>query len=314
MSSAEFMDCAQCGKTCHVSELAQFGKDLVCADCKPLYVQRLREGVPVPASSATGAIGAGALADGELDLGALFSQSWEVYTRNFWRLIGLYAAVVVPFSLVSAIIQALVVAEVMPPEAVGLLILIAALVSGLFLMVSFGGFCQIIAGHFQGREIGLGEAFSLGVNSWSTLFVASLLKGILTFLLFLCLIIPGIIFSVYWSFVPFIAVLTVHTGMDSLNYSKTLVTGRWWRVVGYSLLVGILCAVPQMVVGGVFGAIGAIVPELTPIGAFGEIFNIPFDLFAKTFLCVYFLNLHHTLTKHGRFPNAYDRYRQQVRY
>jgi len=37
--------CSQCGRASSTDELAAFGSSLVCAYCKPIYAQRLREGV-----------------------------------------------------------------------------------------------------------------------------------------------------------------------------------------------------------------------------------------------------------------------------
>jgi uncharacterized RDD family membrane protein YckC len=37
--------CSECGRVLNEDELIQFGNTLVCAECKPLYVQKLREGV-----------------------------------------------------------------------------------------------------------------------------------------------------------------------------------------------------------------------------------------------------------------------------
>ncbi len=37
--------CSQCGRAFSTDELAAFGSSLVCAYCKPIYAQRLREGV-----------------------------------------------------------------------------------------------------------------------------------------------------------------------------------------------------------------------------------------------------------------------------
>ena len=37
--------CSECGREFREDELITFGNSLVCAECKPLFVQRLREGV-----------------------------------------------------------------------------------------------------------------------------------------------------------------------------------------------------------------------------------------------------------------------------
>jgi uncharacterized RDD family membrane protein YckC len=41
--------CTLCGRTFDASDLARFGNDRVCAECKPGYVQLLRQGAPVAA-------------------------------------------------------------------------------------------------------------------------------------------------------------------------------------------------------------------------------------------------------------------------
>ena len=43
----ELSRCSECGMVYSEGELIRFGEALVCAKCKPLFVQRLREGVAV---------------------------------------------------------------------------------------------------------------------------------------------------------------------------------------------------------------------------------------------------------------------------
>ena len=47
--------CAQCGGTFPPDQVMSFGAASVCATCKPVYVQRLREGVAVGAAQGAGA-------------------------------------------------------------------------------------------------------------------------------------------------------------------------------------------------------------------------------------------------------------------
>lgn len=54
--------------------------------------------------------------------------------------------------------------------------------------------------------------------------------------LFLAFIVPGIMFIVYWSFAIFILFEKKKGIIDSLKESYYLVKGRWWKVLGYSLL------------------------------------------------------------------------------
>jgi magnesium-transporting ATPase (P-type) len=54
--------------------------------------------------------------------------------------------------------------------------------------------------------------------------------------LYLLLIIPGIIFSVYWIFSSFIFIKEKKGIIESLRGSYKMVKGNWWRTFGYSLL------------------------------------------------------------------------------
>ena len=54
-SPAQKMFCGECGGAYPVQDLARFGTHFVCANCKPNYVQRLREGVQ-PAGATMAAV------------------------------------------------------------------------------------------------------------------------------------------------------------------------------------------------------------------------------------------------------------------
>jgi len=76
--------------------------------------------------------------------------------------------------------------------------------------------------------------------------------------LFLLLIVPGIIFMIYWIFAFFALLIERAQPMQALKQSKVLVKGRWWRVcfyiLGSSFTVGIVSAVI-----GIFFWLGGIV-------------------------------------------------------
>ncbi len=66
--------------------------------------------------------------------------------------------------------------------------------------------------------------------------------GVLTSLLFLLLIVPGIIFSIFWIFSDVIAVVEPLGGWAALKKSKEMVKGRWWKVL-LTVFVGFVCTV-----------------------------------------------------------------------
>lgn len=67
-----------------------------------------------------------------------------------------------------------------------------------------------------------------------------IVSGIFITLLFLLFIIPGIIFCVYWIFAAYVLIESQTTILNSLKESRKIVKGRWWKVFGYTFLVGVI--------------------------------------------------------------------------
>lgn len=107
------------------------------------------------------------------------------------------------------------------------------------------------------KYLSLNQSFTLRTLREDThkhfvdLFLTALLKGIFTIGLFILLIIPGIIYSVYWLFNQFINVYDGVFYRNSLNQSESLIKGRWWKTVG-NLIVLWLGAVLFF---GIFGSL-----------------------------------------------------------
>jgi len=51
---ARIRACAECGRTFPSEDTVQFGNITVCAECKPVYIQRLREGVAIDSTMQPG--------------------------------------------------------------------------------------------------------------------------------------------------------------------------------------------------------------------------------------------------------------------
>jgi len=86
--------------------------------------------------------------------------------------------------------------------------------------------------------------------------LASLLAGLVTLLGFVLLIIPGFIFSMWFSFAALCNLLEgTSPGSASLRRSKELVVGRFWAVVWRFFVIGLSYTIPMMLVMGVIAAI-----------------------------------------------------------
>lgn len=96
------------------------------------------------------------------------------------------------------------------------------------------------------------EAFQYGLSRLIPLFLTGLLLAVLNFGLFLLLIVPGVIFAVYWTFTPMVVLFRDKTGLDAMRESKAIVKGSWWRVFGYFFSVGFIVYVLAAIIQFIF--------------------------------------------------------------
>lgn len=74
-------------------------------------------------------------------------------------------------------------------------------------------------------------------------FVVGVIVFVVVLLWSLLLIIPGIIFSVYYTFSGWALICEGHENTNALKRSKELVRGYWWAVVGRFFIFGIIIGV-----------------------------------------------------------------------
>ena len=72
------------------------------------------------------------------------------------------------------------------------------------------------------------------------LFVTYVIYVVLIILLFLLLIVPGIIFMVYWYVFSLVVLDQGLSGMAALKKSKEMVTGNWWKTFAIFVIAIIL--------------------------------------------------------------------------
>lgn len=141
----------------------------------------------------------------------------------------------------------------------------------------------------HGKSADLKKAFQKSVPRFFPYLGTSIIQMIALVLLFLLLIIPGIIFSVYWMFTSSIVALRGKWGISAIQYSGQIVKGKWWKVFGYSLLFSIMIGIPIWVVSFViqwriehfFIQSFILITIQILVSAFASIFYIVFFLFLE---------------------------------
>ncbi len=180
------------------------------------------------------------------DIGDLFKESWEIFQRRFAVLIGLYLLTMVAFMLpVGITVGVALLAGMAKGGGAVVLIGITGLLVGMYLgFRCFAAFLHAVVDD----QLPFGDALEQGKGLIFPLIWIGFLAGLIIGGGFILLIIPGIIFMVWFFFSQFILVKEDLRGMSALLKSREYVRGEWFNVALRLLLVwavsGLLGIIP----------------------------------------------------------------------
>jgi hypothetical protein len=260
------MVCVECGRTVSAEEAIRIADSWVCAACKPVFLQRLSEGAALP--------GLGFCTEEQLlqrdydsPVGSCIGRGWRTYLSYFGPLLG-----------TTLLVGLAIMAVNMVPYLGFILgyVFNGPLTGGLWAYVirrtreqetnlqhAFSGFSplfgQLLLGHLVATILA-----SLPVAPGLVILLVGLFAGITTgaksamvglMVLGGALTFAGIIASYYlttlWLYVlPLIA--DKHLNFwPAMQFSRKMVRKHFWLNLGLVLLVGLIMAVPLLVLGGV---------------------------------------------------------------
>lgn len=158
------------------------------------------------------------------------------------------------------------------PTSIGLLITgIIGYIIGLWAQVSGYIAVKKVIG---GESLGFVEVYKTSWRKIFGFFGVSLLYGLGTVFGLILLVIPGIVFAVFYSF-SFFNFINGEGVIQSMKSSKAIVTGRFWPVFGRVAVFLVFAVLVQIVF--------SFVPQIGPmvLSLFGAIFIIPNYLLYK---------------------------------
>lgn len=139
------------------------------------------------------------------------------------------------------------------------------------------GLCSQTTTYFSILKLGQSEkeVFKLGFRNIVKFFMVSLVVGLIVVLGLVLLIIPAVIFGVWYSFSVW---LVLDKGMkigEALKQSKAMVKGRFWKVLGRTVTFGLFAFFVSIVVVAIPYAGNLIISFVAPL------FMLPFYLLYK---------------------------------
>lgn len=229
-----------------------------------------------------------------MSVGRIYDVAFNLYRRNFLRFIVIVAIVQVPVGLLSVIRNAAMSSSASTRSAeqsdaetntgtyparygnagspssgqfMGIIAgtLIGAVITVVGNMLSQAALIKNISETYLGNEVTVGNAYKFVLPKLLTLIGASLLVGLVVGVGFLLLVVPGVIFSLWYALTVPSVVVEKHTVTSAMSRSKNLVAGNLGKVFVVVLLATIL----SFVIGMVLGLVGTIGSMAVSAGSAG---------------------------------------------
>lgn len=242
------------------------------------------------------------------DLDTLFKSSGDVYKKRFWRLIGVTVAPFIIIVILMAILfgAAIVTTGGLDAEnaseslqttgAIAIIVVVAviavvSILANIALMLAVSDKEASVMGYFK-----MALPFFWGYTA------VAIMMGVAVIFGFILLIIPGIIFAVWFSQALYVRVFENIGSFDAMKRSKAYVKGRWWGVVGRYLVIGIFSLIVSLV-SQLIGA-GFVESEIAALVVLGVIITYVGPILFAPFNAAYQYHLYTTLRDTYESPTA----------
>ena len=217
----------------------------------------------------------------------ILGEAWGIYKKRFKTLVGIMLIPFVAIVVMGAVLFASFILEI-PSISLYVLAFIAFL--GLAVVGFWGQIALLFSVMDEGGSLGIKSAYRLSWPYLLSFFWISLLVGCVIVGGYLLFIIPGIIFSVWFSFALYAARADGVRGMDALMRSKEYVRGQWGKVFLSVLLLMLFAFVFSIALE----VVAAMMQTPWMVDVLSAIFNIFFTPFAFLYMYLIFKYLKQT--------------------
>lgn len=131
-----------------------------------------------------------------------------------------------------------------------------AIVIAIIVLQSAGQIALLYAVRNQANETNVSEAYRFAFSRWAPFLWIATISGCITMAGFMLFIIPGLIFSIWFSLAIFFFIDDDVRGMNALLKSKEYVRGLWGAILGRFIFMGIVIyatLIPIMIVSAFSG-------------------------------------------------------------
>lgn len=188
----------------------------------------------------------------------LFKKAWEIYQDRFGTLIGIAA---IPIVANLLLFIPLVLGGVLTGvfwKGAGITNLVKILIAVPLLLLAvvwvvlvtlWPAVAMLYAVKDRKEEIGFKQCFGRAWSKIASYLWIGILSGVAVTLGFILLIVPGIIFLVWFSLASYVLVVEDKKGTSALSRSKELVQGNWWDVLGRIAFMSLVAIIFSLAMG-----------------------------------------------------------------
>ncbi len=169
----------------------------------------------------------------------IYSQGWRVFRSKFGTILIIILCVYLPVDIILALSQTTSGGDTDASGAFLRQVNISALLQSLIAIIATLAIAYVVERAIQNQEVTWVQALRHAASRWPSAIGTGIVAGIILFGLSLLLVVPGVIWALYYTFYIYVVALRKTGGKEALDYSKKLVKGQWWRVLGTLVVIGL---------------------------------------------------------------------------
>jgi hypothetical protein len=226
------------------------------------------------------------IADTEFTVGEIVASGWDLYCLHLKRILPIFLVVYVPINIGLSFVPAADWVETYGALGRNMHMAVIQLTEFFVGILATMALAKLIEESLYGHTITWLQALRHAVSRWPAAIGTGLLAMLIVFGLTLLLIVPGVVWMIYYSFFLFVVALRGLSGKPALDYSRAIVQGQWWRVFAYLLAIQCLAVLAAIIVTAPF----EVLPNYRLLNILSNTLS---DLVAPLFLTmaiVFFLN------------------------
>lgn len=215
--------------------------------------------------------------DHELSVGEVITKTFEIYRRDFGKYFLLFAVVEVVIGILTSILDhAFALPSSVPPNttsaqlvsiyggfvAVGL---VTFLLTVVFFPIAQGSAIKMASEQIETGRADLQPSVRFTASKLLLIWALTILVGIIVFLGFVALIIPGIILAIMFGLSFPVLIIENKGVLDSMSRSRGLVSNRWLKTFGTFLVIGIIVAIAAAIASLISAPFGVASPVVSGI-------------------------------------------------